>query len=132
MKKKIVIIAMIAIIVAGVLYFCYDYIKYANPIIDIHSCVSVKSIGGASEDKNAITEIANCINSAKKKRMIFPKPTLHSPTMIVSFDKEDGTKDSVWIYGEYVVYRSKSDKIQYKFDDVIKIYEAVEKYNLDE
>ena len=131
MKKKIIIIAMIVIIVAGGLYFCYDYIKYANPVIDIHNCVSVEGMGNKSEDKNAITEIANCINSAKKKRMIFPRQTLHSPTMIISFDKEDGTTDSVWIYGEYVVYIPKYERIQYKFDDVIKIYEAVAKYHLD-
>ena len=127
MKKKIIIIA---IVVVCVLHFFYNYKKYTEPIIDIRSCVSVESMGNKSEDKNAITEIANCINSAKKERMIFPRQTLHSPTMIISFDKEDGTTDSVWIYGEYVVYKPKYDKIQYKFDNVTKIYEAVEKYNL--
>ena len=131
MKKKFIIIAITTIIVAGVLYFCYDYIMYPNPVIDINSCVSVKGMENKIEDKTIITEIADCINSAKKKRMIFPKPTLHSPTMIISFDKEDGTTDSVWIYGEYVVYRPKYEGIQYKFYDVIKIYGVVEKYNLD-
>ena len=131
LKKKIIIIAIIfATILAGVLYFCYDYAKYANPVIDIHSCVSVE-IENKSEDEKVITEIAHCINSAKKKRMIFPEQTLHSPTMIISFNMEDGTKDSVWIYGEYVLYRPKYDKIQYKFDDVSDIYKVAAKYHLD-
>ena len=131
MKKKIIITAITTVIVAWVLYFCYDHIMYLNPVIDINSYISVRGMENKIEDKTAITEIADCINSAKKKRMIFPRQTLHSPTMIISFDKEDGTTDSVWVYGEYVVYRPKYEGIQYKFDDVIKIYEVVEKYNLD-
>ena len=130
MKKNVI---AATVIIASIICFCVCiyYIKHIVPVIDADNYVSVRE-RRESTDKKVIAEIADCINSAKKERMIFPRQTLHSSTMIISFGKTDGTEDSFWIYGNYFMYNPEYKGKQYKFDDsVIKIYKLIEKYNLD-
>ena len=122
-KSKLIVQSMVIMLLFIIFVFYCCKHQYDNNIIINNKCTKIKGIwlGEIVEvnEDTTISKVVEHINSMDKSFEFIHRQTNKSPDSILIFTDIYDNDVELWIYGNYILYKSKQYKVNYKEIELI-------------